>query len=225
MHVQACVFFTRTNAKLACQQVYKDTEPYWRDSFWTAFGLDALDDSIKDDDEKLCTHLVQHCMTPFGVVASDTSNLSDQGAAMVVDGRVQMVRNYWAVFVEDEDTDDPVSMQNERLVQVRAAEQAAAAAAAGRAAPPPPVPPALNRRKRKGAGGGGGSLANLQGVGHEHGDKVVMPQPGEGVHFFYCMLLDANSMHICDWPLACVCVCVSRRRADPHTGKVCGQGA
>ena len=34
---------------------------------------------------------------------------------MVVDGRVEMMRNYWATFVDDADSDDLVSMQNERV--------------------------------------------------------------------------------------------------------------
>ena len=96
-------------------QLYKNTEPYWRDAFWRGFGLHKLDRHIQDDMEALSTHVVRWCMTPFGVVASDTHNLSDQGAAMVIDGRVEMMRNYWATFVDDADSDDLVSMQNERV--------------------------------------------------------------------------------------------------------------
>ena len=82
-------------------QYYRESEPAWRDTFWRGFGLDRLHDSVTNDMEKLCTHVVQWCMTPFGVVASDAFNMSDQGVSLVVDGRVEMMRNYWATFVED----------------------------------------------------------------------------------------------------------------------------
>lgn len=76
-------------------QYYRDSEPYWRDAFWRGFGLDKLDPIVYGggmgpgarDMEALCTHIVRWCMTPFGVVASDAFNISDQGVAMVVDGR------------------------------------------------------------------------------------------------------------------------------------------
>jgi hypothetical protein len=77
-------------------QHHGGTEPSWRDSFWRGFGLDRLPDAVRNDAEMLCTHVVRWCMTPFGVVASDVSHSSDQAVAVVVDGRVQQVTNYWA---------------------------------------------------------------------------------------------------------------------------------
>ncbi len=76
-------------------QHYGDTEPGWRDTFWRGFGLHRLDPAIQNDTERLCTHVVRHCMTPFGVVASETNQRSDQAIAIVVDGRTERVRNYW----------------------------------------------------------------------------------------------------------------------------------
>jgi len=76
-------------------QHYGDTEPGWRDTFWRGFGLHRLDAAVKSNAEMLCTHVVRHCMTPFGVVASETNQQSDQAVAMVVDGRAERMRNYW----------------------------------------------------------------------------------------------------------------------------------
>ncbi len=91
-------------------QHFRDTEPYWRDSFWRGFGLHRLDRGVTDDPERLSTHVLRWCMTPFGVVASDTTQSSDQGVAMVVDGRLDGgMRNYWASFVPDAGRDDLLS--------------------------------------------------------------------------------------------------------------------
>lgn len=98
-------------------QHYRDTEPYWRDSFWRGFGLDRLDAQVLEDPEALCTHVVRWCMTPFGVVTSQVTQRSDQGLAMVIDGRVERMRNYWASFVETDGYADLVTMQNERVAR------------------------------------------------------------------------------------------------------------
>jgi hypothetical protein len=90
-------------------------EEGWRDCFWKGFGLHLLHHTIQEDAEKLCTHVIRCCMTPFGVVSSDVSHCSDQQVAMVIDGRVECMRNYWASFVRDSASDDMVSMQNRRL--------------------------------------------------------------------------------------------------------------
>lgn len=81
-------------------QHYADSEPAWRDTFWRGFGLHMLDPSVRDDPEKLCTHVVRWCITPFGVVSSETSHRGgeQQAVAMVVDGRVERgngLRNFW----------------------------------------------------------------------------------------------------------------------------------
>jgi hypothetical protein len=89
-------------------QHYKDTEPAWRDSFWRGFGLHLLDARVQNDMDALCTHVVRQCMTPFGVVVSEVSHCSDQCAAMVVDGRVERMRNYWAA--EDPEDNNSVVM-------------------------------------------------------------------------------------------------------------------
>lgn len=84
-------------------QHYKGSaEPAWRDSFWKGFGLHRLHQSVKDDPEKLCTHVIRGCMTPFGVITSEVSHRSDQAVSMVVDGRIEegIMRNYWAEFVK-----------------------------------------------------------------------------------------------------------------------------
>ena len=59
-------------------QHFRDVEPAWRDAFWRGFGLHKLDDGIKNDPERLCTHVVRWCMAPFGVVVSETTHGSDQ---------------------------------------------------------------------------------------------------------------------------------------------------
>lgn len=147
-------------------QYYRGTEPYWRDAFWKGFGLNSLDPALQDNMEALCTHVVQWCMTPFGVVASDTHNLSDQGAAMVVDGRVEMMRNYWATFVDDADSDDLVSMQNERVYRDRQDQGMVY-----------PQQERLNqqvgnKRRRKHKSGAAA-------VGSEDASELVLPKPGD----------------------------------------------
>jgi hypothetical protein len=83
------------------QQYGGGTEAGWRDCFWHGFGLHRLDARVRDDAEKLCTHVVRNCMAPFGVITSEVKHSSDQGVAMVVDGRVECMRNYWASFTAD----------------------------------------------------------------------------------------------------------------------------
>lgn len=99
-------------------QHYGDSEPNWRDTFWRGFGLHRLDAAVQNDAEQLCTHVVRHCMGPFGVVASETNQRSDQAVAIVVDGRSERVRNYWA-FLRGADGDrmhdDLVDALNERV--------------------------------------------------------------------------------------------------------------
>jgi len=114
-------------------QHFRDSEPYWRESFWRGFGLHRQDRGLTDDPERLCTHVVRWCMAPFGVVASDTAHASDQGVAIVVDGRLDGgMRNYWASFVTDAGSDDPLlstsSMQGGPLRRKNRKKQAAAPA-------------------------------------------------------------------------------------------------
>lgn len=89
-------------------QHYRDTEPSWRDAFWRGFGLHRLDPAVQHDAERLCAHVVRWCMAPFGVVVSEATHGSEQAVAMVVDGRVERMRNYWArQRSEDEDVELP----------------------------------------------------------------------------------------------------------------------
>ena len=89
-------------------QHYRDSEPGWRDSFWRGFGLHRLDPLVQNNAELLCAHVVRCCMAPFGVVVSETTHSSDQAVAMVVDGRVERMRNYWAKQgAEDEEIEMP----------------------------------------------------------------------------------------------------------------------
>lgn len=83
-------------------QHYGCREPSWRDSFWKGFGLHRLHAVVQADMQALCEHVVRHCMSPFGVVVSEVTHSSDQAVSMVVDGRVERMRNYWAR--EDEHT-------------------------------------------------------------------------------------------------------------------------
>ncbi len=96
-------------------QHYRDTEASWRDSFWRGFGLHRLDPLVANNAELLCTHVVRWCMAPFGVVVSETTHSSDQAVAMVVDGRVERMRNYWAKQ-ESEDADVEVPQAGDELV-------------------------------------------------------------------------------------------------------------
>ena len=98
-------------------QHYRDSEPGWRDSFWRGFGLHRLDPLVTNNSELLCTHVVRWCMAPFGVVVSETTHQSDQAVAMVVDGRVERMRNYWAVQ-NSEDSDVEVPQSGDELVFV-----------------------------------------------------------------------------------------------------------
>jgi hypothetical protein len=89
-------------------QHYRDTEPSWRDSFWRGFGLHRLDPLIANNAELLCAHVVRWCMAPFGVVVSENMHSSDLAVAMIVDGRVERMRNYWVKQgSEDEDVEVP----------------------------------------------------------------------------------------------------------------------
>jgi len=93
-----------------------DTEAGWRDCFWRGFWLHRLDPRVQNDAERLCTHVVRSCMSPFGVVASEVTHSSDQGVAMVVDGRVECMRNYWASFEGAEDELDMPQPGNELIL-------------------------------------------------------------------------------------------------------------
>ena len=90
-------------------QHYGDSEPGWRDSFWRGFGLHRLDPLVQQNAELLCAHVVRWCMAPFGVVVSETVHAPhDQAVAMVVDGRIERMRNYWAEQLsEDEEVQVP----------------------------------------------------------------------------------------------------------------------
>ena len=79
-----------------------------------------------------------------------------------------MMRNYWAVFAEDADKDDIVSMQNERLAAVREREEHYRHARATGIVRPSPE----KRRKRAPVGA-------HDCLSHEHGDRLVMPMPGD----------------------------------------------
>lgn len=96
-------------------QHHRGQDPCWRDSFWQGFGLDRLDARIQNDMEALATHVVRWCMTPFGVVTSEVKQRSDQAVAMVIDGRVERMRNYWAAMVDADGFADLVTMQNDRV--------------------------------------------------------------------------------------------------------------
>jgi len=88
------------NYILHCIQHFRNSEASWRDCFWNGFGLHRLNMVVADDPERLCTHIIWWCMAPFGVVAS--LNSSDQGMAMIVDGRVDVgMLNYWASFIDN----------------------------------------------------------------------------------------------------------------------------
>lgn len=116
-------------------QHYGDAEPNWRDTFWRGFGLHRLDPVVQSDAEQLCTHVVRHCMGPFGVVASETNQRSDQAVAMVVDGRLERMRNYWAFLRGDDGSssmhDDLVDALNERVGAARKTKKVAGTSAPG----------------------------------------------------------------------------------------------
>lgn len=95
-------------------QHYRDMDPSWRDTFWKGFGLDRLDDKVCHNMEALATHVVRWCMAPFGVVTSEVKHQSDQAVAMVIDGRVERMRNYWSAMVDADGFADLVTLQNDR---------------------------------------------------------------------------------------------------------------
>jgi hypothetical protein len=95
-------------------QHYRGQDPCWRDTFWKGFGLDRLHNRIQNDMEALATHVVRWCMAPFGVVTSEVKHRSDQGVAMVIDGRVERMRNYWVAMADGDGSEDLVTMQNDR---------------------------------------------------------------------------------------------------------------
>lgn len=96
-------------------QHYRDAEPGWRDAFWRGFGLHRLDPLVQNNAELLCAHVVRWCMAPFGVVVSEVTHSSEQAVAMVVDGRVERMRNYWA-RQESEDADIEVPQPGDELI-------------------------------------------------------------------------------------------------------------
>lgn len=88
-------------------QYYGPSEPQWKRSVWDAFSLDddeefaAMYPYDDDDDvaERMCTKVIRDYIKPFGVVTANEEEKERVGTtdmlSMIVDGRVENLRNYW----------------------------------------------------------------------------------------------------------------------------------
>jgi hypothetical protein len=113
---------TTVNYILAGIQTHLDQEPRWRDTFWKGFGLDKLPSELlrilkipTDPDynyvvEDLCTHIMENCIKPFGVlIKENSSGLQDQCISIIVDGRVEQLSNIWKIEKYSTKAENPLN--------------------------------------------------------------------------------------------------------------------
>ena len=92
------------NFILHALQLYRDTEPQWKQTFWDGFGLGDLfneaelrdPNSIESVNKRIANVVVEQFIRPMGIVtAVEYRGENNEAVSLIIDGRAEQVMNYW----------------------------------------------------------------------------------------------------------------------------------